>query len=206
MRRLVLATRNQGKEREFKELLAGLPFEVVSLAAYPNAPEIAEDGDTFAENALAKARQVAAFTGEIALADDSGLEVDAIGGRPGIHSARFAGPRASDLDRINKLLEMIQDVPPPGRTARFQAAIAVVWPFTGCGAFPKTLTVQESCEGTITTEPRGTGGHGFDPVFYYQPADKTFAEMTMAEKNEVSHRGRATRAMRALLAGENVGG
>jgi XTP/dITP diphosphohydrolase len=199
VRRLVLATRNQGKEREFRELLADLPLAVVGLGAYPNAPEVAEDGSSFAENALAKARQVAAYTGEIALADDSGLEVDALGGRPGIHSARFAGPRANDADRIDKLLELLKDVPPPLRTARFQAAIAVVWPRDACGDVPRTLAVQESCEGRITEAPRGTGGHGFDPVFYHEPSGKTFAEMTMEEKNEVSHRGRAARAIRRLL-------
>ncbi|MHB9059111.1 MAG: non-canonical purine NTP pyrophosphatase, partial [Bacillota bacterium] len=110
MRKLVLATRNAGKERELKLLLAGLPLEIASLRDYPEIPELVEDGDTFAANAAAKARQVAAFTGEMALADDSGLEVDALGGRPGVHSARFAGPGASDADRNAKLLEMLTGV------------------------------------------------------------------------------------------------
>ncbi|MHB8927644.1 MAG: XTP/dITP diphosphatase [Bacillota bacterium] len=198
MRKLVLATRNAGKEHELKALLAGLPLEVVSLRNYPDVPELVEDGDTFAANAAAKARQAAAFTGEMALADDSGLEVDALAGRPGVHSARFAGPRANDADRNAKLLEMLEGVPTERRTARFKAAMAVAWPGGGCG-LPGLLEVEEACEGLITEAPRGDGGHGFDPVFLYGPAGRTFAEMTIDEKNEVSHRGRAARTIRGLL-------
>ncbi|MHB9112917.1 MAG: non-canonical purine NTP pyrophosphatase, partial [Thermoleophilia bacterium] len=130
--------------------------------------------------------------------DDSGLEVDALGGRPGVHSARFAGPGASDADRNAKLLEMLTGVPAERRTARFRAAMAVAWPGGGCG-LPRLLEVEEKCEGRIIEAPRGTGGHGYDPVFFYEPAGRAFAEMTTEEKNEVSHRGRAARAMRDLL-------
>ncbi len=198
MRKLVLATRNAGKERELKLLLAGLPLEIVSLRDYPEMPELVEDGETFAANAAAKARQVAVYTGEMALADDSGLEVDALGGRPGVHSARFAGPGASDADRNAKLLEMLKDVPAGRRTARFKAAMAVAWPGGGCG-LPRVLEVEEACEGRIVETPRGIDGHGYDPVFFFPPAARTFAEMTTEEKNLVSHRGRAALAVRELL-------
>ena len=198
MRKLVLATRNAGKERELRLLLAGLPLELVSLRDYPDVPDLVENGDTFAANAAAKARQVAAYTGEMALADDSGLEVDALGGAPGVRSARFAGPSATDADRITRLLEMLAGVPVERRTARFVAAMAVAWPGGGC-PLPRLLQVEEICEGRIIDAPRGNGGHGFDPVFLYEPAGRTFAEMTIEEKNEVSHRGRAARAIRKLL-------
>jgi XTP/dITP diphosphohydrolase len=187
--RFVLATGNAHKVREVREILADLPFEVVSLQEAGFSGAIEEDGETFEANALIKARAVHATTGGFVMADDSGLVVDALGGAPGIHSARFAGRDATYPEKIGKLWEMLRGVPEEARTAHFVCAIAVVRPdgssFTVCG----------TCDGRIASKMRGTGGFGYDPVFFLPDRGRTIAELDAEEKHAVSHRGRALRLM-----------
>jgi len=186
---LVIATGNAGKLREFRRLLDGLGIELRSLADYPGAPTVEEDGATFAANARKKALAYAQCTGAAVLADDSGLEVDALGGAPGVHSARYAGA-AQDADaNIDALLSALADVPVAERSARFRCVIAVALP---SGA---TLLGEGTCAGRILTERQGEGGFGYDPVFFYEPDAKTFAELPAARKNEVSHRAAALAAL-----------
>ncbi len=194
MKKLVIASRNSGKLKEFRDLLAGLPLEVKSLADYPEIGEIEETGCSFAENACIKAETTTRLTGEISLADDSGLEVDALGGRPGVWSARFAGPGAGDKENNQKLLFELDGLPKAKRTARFRACIAVAVPGK------PTELAEGTCEGLITTEPRGKGGFGYDPLFLVPELQKTFAELTSAEKNSISHRARAMEQARKILA------
>jgi XTP/dITP diphosphohydrolase len=193
MRKLVIATANSGKLKEFRELLAGLPLEISSLADYPDIGPIAETGSSFAENAIIKAETTAAFTGEISLADDSGLEVDALGGRPGIYSARYAGPGAGDRANNEKLLQQLACLPEPERTARFRACIAITVPGLS------SQLAEGACDGLITTLPRGEGGFGYDPLFLVPHLQKTFAELTPEEKNRISHRARAMEKARQIL-------
>jgi XTP/dITP diphosphohydrolase len=189
MTQLLLATTNQGKIAEIAALLADLPYQVLGLADLPQAvPEVEETGATFTENALLKADYYHAQTGWLTLADDSGLEVDALGERPGVHSARYAGAGASDADKVAKLLAEMQTVPEPERTARFVCVIALV----GQGV---RETFTGVCEGLIAAEPHGAGGFGYDPVFVTPGSARTFAELTRAEKAAVSHRGSALRQM-----------
>jgi XTP/dITP diphosphohydrolase len=202
---LVVATSNRGKLAELRALLAGLPLEVLSLAeAVPNPPHVIEDGVTFAENAVKKARAAADATVMMALADDSGLEVDALGGRPGVRSARFAHEHATDAENNTALLtalEPLADEAAGGRPglfpARFRCALALVDPYTNAG---RPQVVVGTCEGAITRTPRGTQGFGYDPLFVVDGTEKTMAELTDEEKNTVSHRGRALRALLPLLA------
>lgn len=193
MNSLVLATRNRGKVREIEELLAGLPLEVISLQERPDIPEVEENLPTFAGNAVKKAEAAARASGEMALADDSGLEVDALDGMPGVLSARFAGSGAGDQTNNRLLLEKLKGVPPEKRGARFRCAVALAIP----GG--TTHLIEESCPGRIAEAPRGSGGFGYDPLFIYEPAGLTFAEMEPGGKNEVSHRGKALRGVRLLL-------
>ncbi|MEW5761590.1 MAG: XTP/dITP diphosphatase [Bacillota bacterium] len=193
MRKVVLATRNPGKVAEFGALLAPLGITVVALGDYEGAPEMREDGATFAENAIKKARTAAAFTREVALADDSGLEVDALGGRPGVFSARFAGRPGDDAANNAKLLRLLQGVPWERRTARFRCVIAIATP----GG--EVFTAEGTCKGYIGFAPRGEGGFGYDPLFYVPDYGKTFAELDMETKNRISHRGRALEEARAIL-------
>lgn len=179
--------------REIAPLLAGLPFEVRALAEVTGASLPEEDGATYAENALLKARAAARTTGALSLGDDSGLEVDALGGRPGLQSARYGGPGLDDAGRCARLLEALAGVPAAGRTARFRCVIALVDP---AGA---ERVVEGVAEGRILDAPRGAGGFGYDPLFYYPPLARTFAELSNAEKARVSHRGRALAAARRLL-------
>lgn len=196
MPRLVLATRNPGKVEEMREILraSGLGVvEVLSCADFPGLGDVEEDGETFEENATKKALAVARATGEVALADDSGLEVDALGGAPGVRSARFAGealPRGASRDRANyeKLLSLLAGVPGPERTARFRCAVAVASPAG------RVQTAEGRCEGCIIFAPRGSGGFGYDPVFVPDGYDETFAELGSGVKNAISHRARALRA------------
>lgn len=183
--KLVIATQNPGKLRELQTLLSEMPFEIVSLAAYPQIGDIEETGETFAENAAIKAEAVAAATGELTLADDSGLEVDALDGRPGVYSARYAGAGRGDLANNEKLLAELAGVPRDKRTARFRAVIAIARPGM------ETMFAQGSVEGLIASGAQGTGGFGYDPLFYVPEIGKTFAEMTTEEKNKISHRARA---------------
>lgn len=192
---LVLATRNSGKVAEFRAGLADLEFTILSLSDFPACPEVVEDGTTFAANALKKARAAFAYTGFPSLADDSGLEVDALGGAPGVESHRFAGPAGDDAANNAKLLALLSGVPEAQRSARFRAVLALVW---GPG---KELTVEGTCEGRILAAPRGAGGFGYDPLFYLPERGLTLAELPVTEKNAVSHRGEAIRRLRIALAG-----
>ena len=186
MKRLVVATRNKHKLEEIQAILKTLPgFELVSLEAYPNAPEVDEDQNTFIGNARKKALTIADYTGELTLADDSGLSVDALQGEPGVHSARYAGPSATYTDLCTKLLNNLKNTPQKKRTAQFTTVISVAQP-------NKILfDVTGICTGEIINEMRGNHGFGYDPVFLYPPLGKTFAELNSTEKNTISHRAKA---------------
>jgi len=183
--KLVLATRNKGKIREITEILAPHGFEVLSMDEFPDIVEAEEDGETFKENAVKKASAVCEQTGLMALADDSGLEVDCLGGFPGVFSSRFAGEGKNDEANNKKLLELLKDVPAENRTARFVCVAAVAAP--DCFVY----TAEGYCEGIIAEEPRGEGGFGYDPLFYLPEYGKTFAELDPEIKNRISHRARA---------------
>lgn len=180
---IVLATGNQGKVKEFQKILKDFPFEIKCLSDFGPLPEVEEDGETFDDNAYKKAVFTAKVLGLPAIADDSGLEVKALDGKPGVYSARFAGPDASDADNIRKLLTDMEGK--EDRRAAFACVISIAVP-SG-----PALTYEGRCEGEITTEVSGEGGFGYDPVFYYPPLGKTFAEIPIEEKNKVSHRGKA---------------
>jgi XTP/dITP diphosphohydrolase len=186
MRKIVLATGNAGKLREFGAVLAELNLEIVPQSAF-GVPEADETGLTFVENALLKARNAALYTGLPALADDSGLAVDALGGAPGIYSARYAGAGAGDRANIDKLLAELAGVPAERRTARFVCALALLHH----PADPTPLICQGRWEGAILAEPRGGGGFGYDPVFWVPGERRTAAELEPATKNRLSHRGQA---------------
>jgi len=188
---VVLATQNQGKIKELAAMLTGFPIEVLGLAAFPHIGDIAETGTTFAENALIKAKAVALASGHIAVADDSGLEVDALAGAPGVYSARYAGENATDADNNAKLLAALAGVPQDKRAARFTCAM------TACAPSGETVTAQGAWEGQIALAPSGTGGFGYDPLFFDPTLGKTAAELTREEKNNRSHRGRALRQLMA---------
>ena len=192
---LVLASGNKGKLAEFQRLLDGLDVQIHSMKEYPEIGEIVEDGSTFAENALIKARAVCKATGKPAMADDSGLAVDALNGEPGIYSARFAGEQRSDADNNAKVLQLMETVADADRTARFFCVIAIVLPDG------REYTVEGTCEGTILHALRGEGGFGYDPLFYVESMNKTFAELTMEEKNRISHRGHANRKAVEIIRG-----
>ncbi|HUV50553.1 MAG TPA: XTP/dITP diphosphatase [Anaerolineae bacterium] len=185
---LVIATGNKNKTSEIRDLLKGFPINIKNLGDFGPIPEVEEDGDTFDENAYKKASFTARILGLPALADDSGLLVEALGGAPGVHSARYAGENATDKQRRDKLLQEMEDK--TDRRAAFECVISIAVP-TGAA-----LTYEARCEGLITREPAGSNGFGYDPVFYYPPLKKTFAELTMQEKSRVSHRGKALRELR----------
>ena len=193
MKKLVVATRNPHKVRELSELLAGEGVELVSLADFPGAPAVAETGEDFRENAVSKALAAARHTGLTALADDSGLEVDALDGAPGVRSARFAGPEATDAANNRKLLELLAGVPREGRRARFRCVLALADPDG------TVETVEGRCEGRIAEAPRGQGGFGYDPLFEEPQTGLTFAEMDSRTKHRYSHRARAAEALKPLL-------
>ncbi|HEV3463431.1 MAG TPA: RdgB/HAM1 family non-canonical purine NTP pyrophosphatase [Actinomycetota bacterium] len=193
--RLLLASANQGKLHELRTILEGLPVELVGLAeaGLGEPPEVEETGDTFLENALLKGRAYAAWSGMAAVADDSGLEVDALGGAPGVRSARYAGPGASDRANLDKLLAALEGVPPERRTARFRCAAVLVDPDGEEGH------AEAAWEGRILDAPRGSGGFGYDPVFLPDGWDRTSAEVDQPTKDAASHRGRAFRALRPAI-------
>lgn len=197
---LILATKNRDKVREMGRLFADLPVRVVSAADLPEAPDVVEDGDTLEANALKKARETASACGELCLADDTGLEVDALGGAPGVYSARYAGEDVSYEDNWRKLLRELDGVPEARRTARFRTVMALVDPREGA-----EFTVEGALEGRILEAPQGDGGFGYDPVFFVPEAGRTLAEMDLTEKNRISHRGRAAVAMVDVLKRELVG-
>lgn len=193
MRTLLLATTNEHKLNEFQMIFRELPFTLLSLRDVQIDMDVEEIGTTFAEIALLKARTYAQAANMLALADDSGLEIDALGGAPGIYSARFAGRETSYEERFRLILTRIQNVPRSERTARFRCAIALAEP-SGY-----TRVVEGTIEGLIAEGPRGENGFGYDPIFFVPEFGKTTAEMAPAEKNQISHRGRAAEAARLLL-------
>jgi len=180
---IVLATRNAGKAREFQQLLQDFPVEIKNLTDFGPIPEVKEDGATFDDNAYKKALFTAKVLGLPAIADDSGLVVEALDGAPGVRSARYAGENATDRENINKLLAEMEGK--RNRRAAFECVISIAVP-SG-----PALSYEGRCEGEIATAPKGSSGFGYDPVFYFPEYGKTFAELTSAEKNRVSHRGRA---------------
>lgn len=186
---LVIASRNAGKTAEIKQLLQDFPIDLKNLDDFGPIPEVEEDGATFEENAYKKASFAARVLGLPALADDSGLLVEALGGAPGVFSARYGGPGATDAQRIQKLLVEMQNR--TNRRAAFECVISIAVP-----AGP-ALTYQARCEGLISEEPAGENGFGYDPIFYFPPAQKTFAQMSREEKSRVSHRGKALAELRA---------
>jgi XTP/dITP diphosphohydrolase len=195
--RLLLATRNPGKLRELRAILDGVPVELVGLreVGLGTPPEVEETGATFLDNARLKARAYAAWSGLAAVADDSGLEVDALGGAPGVRSARYAGEGASDQANLEKLLEELEGAPPARRRARFRCAAVLTDP---PGLVPewREWHAEATWEGRIIEAPRGSGGFGYDPVFLPDGWDRTSAEVDAATKDAASHRGRAFRAIR----------
>jgi len=191
--RILLASSNPGKLREYRELAAGTALEVELLANFQKIPEFEESAPTFAENSAGKALHFSRFTDETLLADDSGLVVPALGGAPGVHSARYAGPNATSADRVRKLLGEMAGKTGDERRARFVCVIAVA-------RRGRALAVVSDCApGTIATEPRGANGFGYDPVFCFPGAGRTYAEASSEEKNLQSHRGKAFRKLIAFL-------
>lgn len=190
---IVLATNNKDKVREIKQLLDDLPVTILTADDFQDFPDIEETGATLVENARLKANGIAKFTGHPALADDSGLEIDALDGAPGVYSSRYAGENVTYEDNNRKVLAELAGVPVAKRTARFRCVIAIDW---GNGA---TDTCEGKCDGFITEDVIGHEGFGYDPIFYYPPLDKRFSEMTVAEKNSVSHRGLALEAAKGLI-------
>jgi XTP/dITP diphosphohydrolase len=190
---VILATRNPGKVREIVAIYAPLELELRPLADYSEIPQMREEGTTYADNAAAKARAAALRVGLVALADDSGIEVDALGGAPGVHSARFLGASASDSERNARILFLLEGVPEERRTARYRAAVAVARP-------DGTVRVFDGvCEGQVAVAPRGTAGFGYDPIFMPEGAQQTIAEIPLEVKNRISHRARALRAAEPYL-------
>lgn len=191
--KLLLASRNQHKLEELQQMLQGLDIEVLSLDDVRDMPSVEEDGDTFVANASKKARLTAMHTGYVSLADDSGLVVDALGGQPGVYSARFAGEDADDLKNNQKLLQMMSQLKGDKRRARFVCVIAISHPDGN------VQTVEGKCEGVIGSVERGTGGFGYDPLFIPDGCSQTFAELSSEEKNRISHRGQALLKAKTLL-------
>lgn len=191
--RIVIATKNKGKLEEFTQLLDRFHCQVVSMAEAGVNEDIEENGSTFEENAVIKAKSVWRVTGGVVLADDSGLEVDILDGAPGVYSARYAGEGATDADRNNKLLRALNGVPEEKRSARFVCAIAAVFPDGS------SLTVKDTCEGYIAFEPAGSNGFGYDPLLYIPEYGLTVAQMGSELKNRISHRGKAMRKLAEKL-------
>lgn len=191
--KIILATQNQGKVRELRELLIDEEIEVLSLLDIPDWEDVEENGITFADNAALKAREAVRRTGLIALADDSGLEVDALEGAPGVYSARYAGEPKDDERNNDKLLHLLETIPQDKRTARFRCALVMATPFG------EEYLTEGAVEGRILTQRRGSDGFGYDPVFYLPELDRTMAELTLTEKNTLSHRAQAFRKVIPIL-------
>lgn len=193
MKKLLLATNNKGKIREYQKLLEGIPFEIVTPADCGITADVKEVGATFEENATLKATSLASFSGLLSLADDSGLEVDVLGGEPGPLSHRFAGENVTDTDRNAFLLSKLKNIPELNRTAQFRCVIAIAEPDGG------VKLCDGVCRGIIIDKPRGFNGFGYDPIFLIPELGKTMAELTLGEKNRISHRAQAAEKARALL-------
>ncbi|MEK4885581.1 XTP/dITP diphosphatase [Bacillus sp. FSL W8-0223] len=193
MREVVIATKNKGKALEFEQMFQPFQIQVKTLLDLPEFPEIEETGATFEENAIIKAESVMKETKAMVMADDSGLVIDALDGRPGVYSARYAGPEKDDEANIQKVLRELEGVPLSKRTARFYCALALAIPGR------ETITVNGTCEGFITFEKKGTNGFGYDPIFFVQGYERTMAELLPNEKNKISHRAEALAKMRTIL-------
>lgn len=191
--KILLATRNPKKKRELEQILHNMQVEILTLDEIEEIPEIEEDGQTFEENAVKKATVSAALSGYVCLADDSGLVVDALGGQPGVYSARFSGDHADDESNNAKLLQMMAGVEDKDRTARFMCVIAVSDPQE------RVKTVSGSCEGKIARQATGTGGFGYDPLFIPDGFNQSFAQLSAEEKHSISHRGRALMKCSGLI-------
>ncbi len=188
--KIIIATRNQGKLREIRDILKDISSEFFSLSDFHDVPEIEEDGYSYTENALKKAGVVSSITGLPAIAEDSGLEVEALSGMPGIFSARYAGFNATDDDRIKKLLKEMEDIPEDRRRARYVCSAVLATPDG------ERFISEGTVEGRIALAPRGSGGFGYDPIFYLPEYGKTMAELPLEIKNKISHRGKAIRGLR----------
>lgn len=193
MKRMIFATENENKMVEIREILGDLPLEILSMKQAGIAADIVEDGKTFEENALIKAREVCKLAGEMVMADDSGLEIDYLNGEPGIYSARYMGEDTSYEIKNRNIIERLSQARGSERSARFVCNIAAVLPDG------RVLHTEETMEGLIAGEPAGEGGFGYDPILYLPQYGVTSAQLTMEQKNEISHRGKALRAMKALL-------
>lgn len=193
MMEIVVASKNQGKVAEFEKAFSQLPVKILSLKNFGDIPEAVEDGATFAENARKKAQHYLQYTKKPCLADDSGLEVDALGGAPGVFSARYAGEEANDAANNAKLLQQMADVESERRTGRFRCALALTFPDG------RILEADGVVEGRLLMAEKGDGGFGYDPLFFLPELAKTFAELTLSEKNAISHRGQAIAVMAAQL-------
>ncbi len=191
----MIATKNKGKVKEFSDLFESKGTVVKSLLDYPNIEDIEETGITFAENAQIKAEAICSKLHIPVIADDSGLAIDYLDGRPGVYSARYAGEHKSDIDNLNKVLSELQGVPKENRAARFHCALALAIPGK------KSKIVEGTCEGVITEKPIGENGFGYDPIFFVVEKGKTMAELSKDEKNQISHRGNALRKLDELLKG-----
>ena len=194
---LLIATTNRGKFAEVESSLKHLPLKIIPLQSLENFPAVVEDGATYEENALKKARTLAEYSGYLTLADDSGLEVDALNGAPGVYSARYSGEEGDDQKNNEKVLNALKDVPEDRRTARFVCVLALC-ALQSQGP-KKKLLVRESCEGRIAFSPKGQNGFGYDPLFFYPPLGKTFGEIDRKTKSTVSHRGKAIKKLAQSL-------
>jgi XTP/dITP diphosphohydrolase len=190
---LLVATTNRGKFAEVETYLKHLPLKILPLQSLGNSPVVIEDGATYEENALKKATTLAEYSGCLTLADDSGLEVDALNGAPGIYSARYSGEEGDDQKNNEQLLDAMKEVPEDRRTARFVCVLALCAPHSRKPK--KKMVVRESCEGRIAFSPKGQNGFGYDPLFFYAPFGKTFGEIDRETKATVSHRGKALKKL-----------
>ena len=193
MKEVIIATKNPGKAREFEHIFASRGIEVRTLLDFPEIPDVDETGTTFEENAILKAEAVSQELGKMVIGDDSGLMVDALEGRPGIYSARYAGEPKNDQNNTNKVLSELKGLPDEKRSARFYCALAVAVPGQ------ETITVSGTCEGRILEEQRGTNGFGYDPVFYVPEKGLAMAELSSEEKNKISHRANALKKLDVVL-------
>lgn len=193
MKSVIIATKNKGKAKEFERLFSKYGMEVKTLIDFPDVPDIEETGETFEENAIIKAEAIAKLANSFVVADDSGLVIDALGGRPGVYSARYAGAEKNDEDNIDKVLSEMEAVNEEERTARFYCALAMAGPDF------ETITVNGTCEGMILNERRGSEGFGYDPIFFVPSEGKTMAEMSPERKNELSHRAAAMKNLEPYI-------